>query len=122
MKFSSIITIVAVLGFFVGIFVLLQTSHPKLPSSDKIILYFGNTCPHCKDLEKYITDNKMKEKVNFEEKEVYDNKANLAELTVVATSCNILQDQIFVPFMYAEGKCLVGVEDITTYLNSKVGL
>jgi len=122
MKFSSLFTIVAVTGLFIGIFVLLQASQPKLPSSDKTILYFGNTCPHCKDLEKYILDNKIKEKVNIEEKEVYDNKINSSELTLVATSCNIPSDKIFVPFMYAEGKCLVGGEDITTYLDSKAGL
>ncbi|MBU4380723.1 hypothetical protein L6255_04350 [Candidatus Parcubacteria bacterium] len=122
MKFSSIVTPIVAIALFVGIFLLLQANRPKLPSSDKVILYFGNTCPHCRDVEEYITENKIKEKVDIEEKEVYQDKINSAELALVALSCNIASDQIFVPFMYAEGKCLVGVEEIKQLLNSKAGL
>ena len=120
---NKIIAYFIIIGImFGGMFFLLQSSRPTLPSPDKIILYFGNTCPHCKDLEKYILDNKIKEKVSFEEKEVYENKTNSTELTMVATSCNIPNDQIFVPFMYANGKCLVGGDEITKFLNDKAGL
>jgi glutaredoxin len=79
------------------------------------IFYYGTTCPYCDQVKEWFEENDVVSKVPFESKEVYDNRANSAELNKVAASCGIPSNQIGVPFLYAEGKCLIGKPDIITY-------
>jgi len=89
---------------------------PTTMNSSTPIFYYGNTCPHCKDVEEWMTENRIEEKIEIVKKEVYDNRANSLELTQAAKSCGLPTDNIGVPFLYAEGKCSVGTPDITAYL------
>lgn len=86
------------------------------------ILYYGDTCPHCKDVEEWLKTNKVAEKVKFSQKEVWNNRQNAAELAEVAKSCGLDVNSIGVPFLYAENKCLVGTPDIEKYFSDKAGL
>lgn len=86
------------------------------------IFFYGNTCPHCAEVETWIKENKIEEKISLMKKEVYDNQQNSQELAKAAQSCNISTDSIGVPFLYAEGKCLVGSPDVISYLSGKAGL
>lgn len=87
------------------------------------IFFYGNTCPHCADVEKWMKENKIEEKIEIVKKEVYDNRANSLELVKTAESCGIDTKSIGVPFLYTpEGKCLVGTPDIIAYLSDKTGL
>jgi glutaredoxin len=83
------------------------------------IFFYGNTCPHCKDVEEWMTKNKIEEKMQIVKKEVYDNRANSLELADAAKSCGLPTDSIGVPFLFAEGKCLIGTPEITKYLSDK---
>jgi glutaredoxin-related protein len=118
------VTVLVLLSICFSIFAILSLSAKNtLPDISKTILYFGNTCPHCADLAKYIEESKIKEKIALEEKEVYENKNNATELSLVARSCNILDNtRVGVPFLYAEGKCFVGIEEIKTYFKIKTNL
>lgn len=88
-----------------------------------IILFYGNTCPHCKDVEEWMEKNKIEEKIKIVKKEVYDNQENSQELAKVAEGCGLPTYSIGVPFLYtSEGKCLVGTPDIISYLSDKAGL
>ncbi len=91
-------------------------------SNGEPILYYGDTCPHCKDVEEWLKTNKVAEKVKFSQKEVWNNRQNAAELAEVAKSCNMDTSSIGVPFLYAENKCLVGVPDIEKYFSDKADL
>lgn len=87
------------------------------------IFFYGNTCPHCADVEEWIEENKIEEKIEIVKKEVYDNRANSLELTKTAEDCGLPTDSIGVPFLYTlEGKCLIGTPDIVGYLSDKAGL
>jgi glutaredoxin len=86
------------------------------------IFFYGNTCPHCKDVEEWMENNKIKEKMEIIKKEVYDNKANAQELSLVAQRCGLDPSSIGVPFLYAEDKCFIGTTDIINYLSKKAGL
>mgnify|MGYP005845005797 CR=1 FL=1 len=83
------------------------------------IFFYGNTCPHCADVEKWMKENQIEEKVTLIKKEVYDNRQNSQELTEVAQSCGLPTDSIGVPFLYTEGKCLIGTPDIIDYLTKR---
>lgn len=83
------------------------------------IFYYGNTCPHCEDVEEWMKTNDIEAKITIVKKEVYDNYQNSQELTQIAKKCGLSTDSIGVPFLYAEEKCLVGSLDIISYLEEK---
>ena len=84
--------------------------------------FYGNTCPHCAEVETWIKENKVEDKISIVKKEVYDNQQNAAEMTKAAQDCGLPTDSIGVPFLYAEGKCLVGTPDVIGYLSEKAGI
>ncbi len=87
------------------------------------IFFYGNTCPHCKDVEGWMEENKIEEKVELVKKEVYDNRANSLELSQAAQSCGLSTSSIGVPFVFTpEGECLIGTPDIVNYFSGKAGL
>ncbi len=84
-----------------------------------IVLYYGDGCPHCANVEKYIQENGIKDKVSFEEKEVYKNKDNAEQMAEDASYCGIDVESFGVPFLWADGKCLMGDEDIIDFFKQK---
>ncbi len=85
-----------------------------------IVLYYGDGCPHCANVEKYIQENGIKNKISFEEKEVYENKENAEQMAEDASYCDIDVESFGVPFLWADGKCLMGDEDIIDFFKQKV--
>jgi len=95
-----------------------EVSSTKIP-----IFFYGNTCPHCDDVEDWMEENKIEEKIEIVKKEVYDNNPNALELSKAAESCGMDISSIGVPFLYTpEGKCLIGTPDIVSYLSNKAGM
>ena len=97
-----------------------KISLPISQSSDTPVFFYGNTCPHCADVEAWMKENQIEEKIAIVKKEVYDNRQNSQELTKAAESCGLPTDSIGVPFLYTEGKCLIGTPDIINYLKEKL--
>jgi glutaredoxin len=91
-------------------------------STSEIVLYFGDTCPHCKILEEFLQANKVAEKVSFTEKEVYKNPTNAKELTDRAIKCGIKTDSIGVPFLWDGEKCYMGGDDVTAFFKQKASI
>jgi len=87
-----------------------------------IIFYYSNTCPHCKVVEEYIDANDIKEKVDFQSKEVGENKDNASELMAKAAKCGIPQDQIGVPFLWDGTKCIIGQDEIINFFKDKINV
>jgi hypothetical protein len=88
----------------------------------QLILFYGRECPHCQELEKFIADNGIRDKVSFENLEVYHNKNNSQFLLEKAKGCGISENEIGVPFFYTRGKCLVGAPDIEDFLKKEAGM
>jgi len=86
------------------------------------IFFYGNTCPHCKDVENWMKENKIEERIEIVKKEVYKNQENAQELSLAAQSCGLDTNNIAVPFLYVENKCFIGTPDIISYLSQKIGL
>ena len=91
----------------------------KVPPKNSIVYYYGLTCPHCQELDKWIKENKIEEKVKFEKKEVWYNRENAAELQKVAQFCGLDPSSIGVPFLWADGKCYIGTPDVEKILSEK---
>ena len=83
-----------------------------------IILFYGAECPHCLDVEKYITDHQLDQKVQFSKLEVWHDKANANLLTQKAQECGIKTEEVGVPFLWSAGKCYVGVNEVENFLDS----
>lgn len=86
------------------------------------IFFYGNTCPHCVDVEEWMNENKIEEKIEIIKKEVYNNKENAKELVEAAKKCGLPTDSIGVPFLFAEGKCFIGTPDVVNFLAQKAGI
>ena len=86
----------------------------------QIVLYYGEGCPACAVVEDYIEKNNIKERMEFEQKEVYYNKMNADELVERAKTCGISANSIQIPFLWDGLKCYVGDRDIIDFLNQKI--
>jgi glutaredoxin len=93
-------------------------------TSSTIILFYGIGCPHCAKVEQFIKENKIKEKIAFEEKEVYFNKENAKQLVEVAQKCGFNENEIGVPFLWdrENQKCIIGDEPIINFFKEKLNL
>lgn len=99
-----------------------QTNKPakkENQQTSQIILFYGNGCSHCANVEEYIEKNKIKDKISFTQKEVYYNQDNAKELRAKAKICGLLTDSIGVPFLWNEKKCLTGDQDIIDFFKQK---
>ncbi len=95
---------------------------PKKPTKKEnaMILFYGENCPHCKIVEQYINDNKVKDKLKFQELEVYNNKANAALMVEKAKLCGIEATRgLGVPFFFDGKNCLRGDTEIVNFFKTK---
>ncbi len=88
-------------------------------SPSQIILFYGDGCPHCAIVEKYIEGNYIKDKISFAQKEVYYNQNNAKELETKAEICGLPTDSVGVPFLWDGEKCLIGDQDIINFFKQK---
>lgn len=91
-------------------------------STSGIIFFYGNGCPHCVNVEKFFEENKIAEKVSFEQKEVFNNTQNAQLLKEKATICKIPTETIGVPFLWDGSNCLIGDQDIINFFKLKAGI
>lgn len=99
-------------------------SGPQIDLSEKI-LFFGDGCPHCANVEKFVTDNKIQDKIKFTYKEVPFNgktnnelETNAETLGQVALKCGITADKVGIPFLWDGKICIVGDVDIIKYFQN----
>lgn len=90
--------------------------------TDIITYYYGETCPHCIEVAKFLDENKIAEKVEFSKKEVWKNAGNSAEMQQRISECGLDEDEVGVPFLYARGECLIGVPDVTEFFKNEAGM
>lgn len=118
-KKHKALVIIGVLVIFVGAIIYAKQSNPanELPS---MILFYSTSCPHCKIVEAYITDNGVRNKLKFQELEVSSNQANADLLGQKAQKCKLDTNKgIGVPFFFDGEKCIVGDQDIISYFKTK---
>lgn len=115
-------TLIAVfIGLFVlvGVFIFLGKSGKNQKNSG-IILFYGDGCPHCAIVENYLKENNIESKIEFEKKEVYNNKDNANLLAKIAKQCGIKENELGVPFLWTGSECKIGDEDIINFFKEKV--
>lgn len=83
-----------------------------------IILFYGDSCSHCKIVEDFINQNKIKDKIEFTQLEVFNNKDNADILLKKATDCKIDPNNVGVPLLWDGKNCLVGDQDIINFFTN----
>ncbi|MFA6422076.1 MAG: glutaredoxin domain-containing protein [Candidatus Buchananbacteria bacterium] len=111
-----IVIIIAIIVIALAFFWLKQSA------VNKTYLYVSNECSHCKIVEEFIDSNGIKDKVQFEIKEVSANQANAQELISKAVKCGINQNEVGVPMLWADSKCIVGDQSIIDFFKIKAGI
>jgi len=121
MKIKKYLPIVLVVVGIIAIVVILSTNKnlgttPSDSNDNNKILFYGDTCPHCKNVEEFMKENGTKDKLDFQELEVYRNPINARLLGTTAKKCGLDSDAgVGVPFFYDGEKCLIGDVDIINY-------
>jgi glutaredoxin len=90
------------------------------PETGRIILFYGEECPHCKDLELWMTENGINDKVSMDKLEVWYNKDNQNLLRGAAKLCNIAENSVGVPLLWDGQGCVIGTEPIEEFFNQKI--
>lgn len=141
-KIFSILFLVAIL---IGVGVLLSRDRKKEPTvagektakitepvkTDQVqtekketnaILFYGDGCPYCANVEKFVKENNVDKKLTYAKKEVWSNEANSKEMVAYAKKCGFGEDQIGVPFMWTGEKCLVGEDEVINFFKEQAGI
>ncbi len=105
--------LVIALLFIAGLMAVLIKKQPNQ------ILFYSDTCPHCKIVEQYINENNVKNYLVFSQLEISKNPANSQLLVEKATGCGLSTDGLGVPFFFDGKNCFVGDQDILKYFESK---
>lgn len=87
--------------------------------NSSIIFFYGAGCPHCQDVENFIAQNHIDQKVKFSKLEVWFNKANANLMIEKAQQCGITGNQLGVPFVWADGKCYMGTPDVENFFSGQ---
>jgi hypothetical protein len=121
-KITPILIIILIIFAFFKI-----TSKPQNTIDDSqadIILFWGEGCPHCENVEDYISQNNLDEKINISRKEVYYNKQNQILMSQKADRCPEIDQSagMGVPMAYfvAEDKCYLGDTPIIEAIDEKL--
>lgn len=103
-----LLLIVAVIGFLVV--------NKEKKAGSEMILFYGDTCPHCKKVAEYIDANNVRAKFKFQELEVYNNQANARLMSKYAVNCGMDTSLgLGVPFFFDGKNCLVGDQEIINF-------
>jgi len=121
-KITPILLIIILIFAFFKI-----TSKPQEAIDDsqaKVILFWGEGCPHCENVEQYLSDNKIDDKLVINRKEVYYNKQNQLLMSQKADRCPEIDQSagMGVPMAYFvdEDKCFMGDTPIIEAIEEKL--
>ena len=124
---KKIITTIIIILVLIGTFYFL--SKPPQNTQDyenpDLVFYWGDGCPHCDNVEKWLEENNSNNKLKINSREVYKNKNNQTELLNITNKyCpDIIENgNIGVPtgFDPINQKCIQGDTPIIEFLSSKL--
>lgn len=115
------IIVLGVASFF--IFKNKKEETQKVINGSGMIFFYGQGCPHCVNVEKFLEENKsVEEKVKFEKLEVWKSKENTQLMIERARNCGLSEKNLGVPLFWDGSKCLIGDTNIIDFLKNKSGI
>lgn len=127
MQRNEIKMVILLIGFLIfGTYLLFLFTNKSIIGSNlqlaknKIYYFFGNTCDHCQDLDKYLKEKKTSRKLKFEKLEVFENLDNKALMKQAVLDCKITEASVGVPFIYENKKCFIGIDEAKKFFDKKL--
>lgn len=114
--------ITAIVIAALGLLFFYQNKQTAVTTDDKTIFYYGDGCPHCLNVEKFFAENKITDKIKFEQKEVFKDQTNATEMTNYAKNCGLDVNNIGVPFLWTGSSCISGDVPIIQYFKDKTNI
>ena len=93
-----------------------------IPIPEGVILFYGQDCPHCKNVDDFLFQNNIEEKIKITHLEVYNNQNNQNILAQVIKKCGMQANQVGVPFLWDGETCVVGDGSIIEYFENAEGI
>lgn len=84
--------------------------------------FYGEECPHCRDVRKFLDENDIESKFSFVKREVWHDRTNASLMREAAGICSLQSDEIAVPFVFSEEKCFVGTPKVIDFFKQKAGI
>ena len=100
--------------------ILLPTLFVSAQNKDKIMFYWGQGCPHCAKVERYIQENHLDKYFNIESKEIYFNKKNRQDFLNTCQKYNVPLQKEGVPLALINNQCIIGDQPIINALKTKL--
>ena len=121
-KFLLITIAVTFLAVIAGVFLFAKkdSSLANLPKPENYEFYVGDGCPHCENVEEFLSSWDKKDKITIETKEVRNNRVN-AEIMLQREKdvCKLPTTSLAVPLLVTpQGECFSGDEPIISYFKS----
>jgi len=118
-KIISVVVLLLLVSL-VGLIVYKKKHTPIVSSDEGLILYYSSTCPHCKNVDKYLEENDSQNSLGIAQKEVSIDEANANDFFNKAKKCNISEEEAGVPMLWDGEKCTVGDQPIISYVKEKL--
>jgi len=96
-----------------------EISETDVPSDDSVLIFYSESCPHCKVVEKYLETEGSAIKAEVKSLKIDNSKTDKANIELALSKiqeCK-LKDNWGVPLMYHKGDCLMGDQPIIDYLS-----
>jgi len=118
--------IIAVIVLLTAVFLVWYNTGSKVqptPMPDGIVFFYSIKCSHCKNVEEFVEQNNIQERVPFTSLEVYGSKANAMLLINTGVACKLDSQNIgAVPLLWDGQKCYLGDIDIINYFKNAAGI
>lgn len=118
-KQHKIIWLVIALIIISGLTWALAENRQTAVTGNKPILFYSNSCPHCRNVEQYIAENNITSHYYFDQKEITTDQNNTALLIQKAKICGEDMSTLGVPLLFDNDKCYSGDKEIINYLATK---
>lgn len=118
-------------GFQTGFFAKIFSNNPEpVAVPEGIVLFYGEGCPHCKNVDDFITQNNIEQKVKFTRLEIPFNGKTSPQLVAnaklaiqLAQGCKLdVSRGVSIPFLYDGKNCLLGDEPVINFLKTQAGI
>ena len=127
---KKIIIVLVIIAVLVGLYKItsknpaFNTNNGIDTNSADMIIYWGEGCPHCENVKKFVAANAIDSKLKISWKEIYKDKKNQVEMAKTLEKCPEVDVSkgMGVPlgFSITEQKCYVGDEPIINWMSAHV--
>jgi len=92
----------------------------RAQAKEKVIFYYGYTCPHCDKVEEYMEKVNLEDKIDLEKREVYLNSQNAALFNQFCKQAGIPNNERGVPMLIWGSQYAVGDIPIINFIDNKL--